>query len=66
MAVAPASAVVSAGSVPVVCLVRALGVQRPERNVLVVSIDRLIPSLRGAAAHDRPVDELGICAHTRR
>ena len=34
------------GAVPVVCLVRAHGVQRLEQNVLVVSIDRLIPSLR--------------------
>ena len=37
------------GAVPVVCLVRARGVQRLERNVLVVSIDRLIPVLRSAA-----------------
>jgi hypothetical protein len=52
------------GAVPVVCLVRARGVQRLEHNVLVVSIDRLIPSLRsGAAALGRPVDELA-CAHT--
>jgi hypothetical protein len=34
------------GAVPVVCLVRAHGVQRLEQNVLVASIDRLIPVLR--------------------
>jgi len=34
---------------PVVCLVRARGVQRLERAVVVVSIDRLIPALRAAA-----------------
>lgn len=34
------------GAVPVVCVVRARGVQRLEENVLVVSIDRLIPVLR--------------------
>jgi hypothetical protein len=51
------------GAVPVVCMVRARGVQRLEQNVLVVSIDRLIPSLRsGAAALGRPVDELGMRA----
>ena len=31
------------GTVPVVCVVRACGVQRLEKNVLVVSIDQLIP-----------------------
>jgi hypothetical protein len=36
------------GALPVVCLVRARGVQRLEQNVLVVSIDRLIPLLRSA------------------
>ena len=36
------------GAVAVVCLVRARGVQRLERDVLVVSIDRLIPALRRA------------------
>jgi hypothetical protein len=34
------------GSVPVLCIVRARGVQRWERDVLVVSIDRLVPALR--------------------
>jgi hypothetical protein len=42
------------GAVPVICVVRARGVQRPEQNVLVVSIDRLIPVLRSA------VGELGM------
>jgi hypothetical protein len=36
------------GALPVICLVRAHGVQRLERHVLVVSIDRLIPALRSA------------------
>jgi len=44
----------------VVCLVRARGVQRLERNVLLVSIDRLIPVLRSAVRGlCRPADELG-------
>jgi hypothetical protein len=48
------------GAVPVVCLVRARGVQRLERNVLVVSIDRLIPVLRSAVRGlGWPSDELG-------
>ena len=48
------------GAVPVVCLVRARGVQRLEQNVLVVSIDRLIPVLRsGVGGLGRPADELG-------
>jgi hypothetical protein len=48
------------GAVPVVCLVRARGVQRLEQNVLVVSIDRLIPVLRSAVRGlGRPADELG-------
>jgi hypothetical protein len=34
------------GVIPVVCLVRAHGVERVEQGVLVVSIDRLIPVLR--------------------
>jgi hypothetical protein len=34
------------GVVAVVCLVRARGVQRVDRDMLVVSIDRLIPALR--------------------
>jgi hypothetical protein len=48
------------GAVPVVCLVRAHGVQRLEQNVLVVSIDRLMPALRsGVGALGLPDDELG-------
>jgi hypothetical protein len=47
------------GALPVVCLVRAGGLERVEQNVLVVSIDRLLPALRSCAG--RPVaDELGI------
>jgi hypothetical protein len=38
------------GAVPVLCLVSARADQRLERNVLVVSIDLLIPVLRSAAA----------------
>jgi Nuclease-related domain len=38
------------GAVPVICVVRARGVQRLEQNVLVVSIDRLIPVLRSAGS----------------
>jgi hypothetical protein len=46
------------GALPVVCLVRARGVERVDQNVLVVSIDRLLPILRSCAG--RPVaDELG-------
>ena len=47
------------GAVPVVCLVHTRGVQRLEQNVLVVSIDRLIPVLRSAVRRlGRPADEL--------
>jgi hypothetical protein len=35
---------------PVLCVVRAAGIQRWERGVLVVSIEALIPTLRGVAA----------------
>jgi Nuclease-related domain len=38
------------GALAVLCLARAHGVQRLERNVLVVSIDRLTPALRTAAS----------------
>jgi Nuclease-related domain len=41
------------GAVPVVYLVRARGVQRLEQNVLVVSIDRLVPVLRSAVGGAR-------------
>jgi hypothetical protein len=45
----------------VVCLVRPRGIERVEREVLVVSIDRLIPVLRSAATGPgRSADELGI------
>jgi hypothetical protein len=41
------------GAVPVLCIVRARGVQRWEAGVLVVSIDRLTPALQSAAhLHD--------------
>ena len=43
------------GALPVICLVRARGVQRLEQNVVVVSIDRLVEvlqdSLAGAVGH---------------
>ena len=38
------------GALAVLCLVRARGVQRVEDDVLVVSIDRLMPALRSAAS----------------
>jgi hypothetical protein len=49
------------GAVPVVCVVRPRGVERVERGVLVVSIDRLIPVLRSSVGWlGRPVDEPGM------
>jgi hypothetical protein len=36
--------------VPVICVVRARGVERLEQNVVVVSIDRLIQLLRSGSA----------------
>jgi len=49
------------GGVPVVCLVRPRGIERVEREVLVVSIDRLIPELRsGATGLGRSANELGM------
>lgn len=49
------------GAVPVVCLVRPRGIERVEREVLVVSIDRLIPVLRSGAAGLGPsANELGM------
>ena len=36
------------GTVAALCLVRATGVERREQDVLVVSIDQLIPALRRA------------------
>jgi len=38
------------GAMPVLCVVRAAGIQRWERGVLVVSLESLIPTLRHAAA----------------
>jgi hypothetical protein len=47
------------GAIPVLCIVRSRGIQRLEQNVLVVSIDRLIPVLRSAVRQlGRPADEL--------
>jgi hypothetical protein len=40
-------------AVPVVCLVRARGIERVEHGVLVVSIDRLVPVLRSGSGIDR-------------
>jgi hypothetical protein len=49
------------GAMPVVCLVRPRGIERVERAVLVVSIDRLIPVLRsGATGLGRSANELGM------
>jgi hypothetical protein len=49
------------GAIPVVCLVRAHGVERVEQGVLVVSIDRLIPVLRTEVGGlGQPADELGV------
>jgi hypothetical protein len=49
------------GAVPAVCLVRAHGVQRFEQNVLVVSLDRLMPVLRsGVGGLGPPADERGV------
>ena len=43
------------GALPVLCVVRARGVQRAEDEVLVVSLDRLAPALRaGAGTSPRP------------
>jgi len=37
------------GALPVLCVVRARGLERVEGGVLVVSLDRLAPALRVAA-----------------
>jgi hypothetical protein len=37
------------GALPILCVVRARGVERAQDGVLVVSVDRLVPSLRSAA-----------------
>ena len=42
------------GALPVLCLVRARGVERVEQNVLVVSIDRLLPVLRRSVRRPGP------------
>jgi hypothetical protein len=48
------------GAVPVLCLVRLRGLRRLEQNVLVVSIDRLLPLLRsGVGGLAGPAEELG-------
>jgi hypothetical protein len=44
------------GAVPVICVVRARGVHRLEQNVLVVSIDRLIPVLQSAVGESGMAD----------
>jgi Nuclease-related domain len=47
------------GAIPVLCIVRSRGIERLEQNVLVVSIDRLIPVLRSAVRRlGRPAHEL--------
>jgi hypothetical protein len=47
------------GAVPVLCIVRSRGIERFEQNVLVVSIDRLIPVLQAAVRGlGRPADQL--------
>ncbi|MGN6870094.1 MAG: NERD domain-containing protein [Solirubrobacteraceae bacterium] len=43
------------GAAPVLCVVRAAGVERYELGVLVVSIDRLVPALRAIADGAEPV-----------
>jgi hypothetical protein len=49
------------GALPVVCLVRPRGIERVEGEVLVVSIDRLIPVLRsGATGLGRSANEIGM------
>ncbi|MGA2014321.1 MAG: nuclease-related domain-containing protein [Solirubrobacteraceae bacterium] len=37
------------GAIPVLCVVRTRGVERVQDGVLVISVDRLVPSLRAAA-----------------
>jgi hypothetical protein len=51
------------GALPVVCLVRAHGVERVEHEVLVASIDRLITALRSAISSLGPAagEEPGAC-----
>jgi hypothetical protein len=46
------------GAVPVVCVVRPRGIERVERDVPVVSIDRLIPCWSGATGLGRSANEL--------
>jgi Nuclease-related domain len=47
------------GVLAVLCLVRVRGVQRVENDVLVVSIDRLMPAMRSAAGAVRPPSRSG-------
>jgi hypothetical protein len=48
------------GAMPVLCVVRAVGIQRWERGVLVVSLEALIPTLRHAAAEAlHPMSSIG-------
>jgi hypothetical protein len=42
------------GVIPVVCLARACWVERVERGVLITSLDRLVATLRTAAAVPSP------------
>ena len=37
------------GALPVICVVRARGLERVEDEVLIVSLDRLLPALRATA-----------------
>jgi hypothetical protein len=42
------------GALPVLCVVRASGLERVEDEVLIVSLDRLVAALRGAAGTSQP------------
>lgn len=49
------------GAFPVLCVVRARGVERVEGGVLIVSLDRLAPALRVAAGlSERPAFLVGV------
>ena len=45
------------GAAPLVCLIRARGVERLEQDVLVVLIDRLVPALGVAAGLLYPISD---------
>jgi hypothetical protein len=47
------------GALPVLCVVRARGVEHVQDGVLIVSVDRLVPSLRAAAGTSRRPAFLG-------